>query len=104
MNDRSEELSKRTQKSNALIENKRGRGMRRKEIERRLEEVLGGCSKKDIETATTIENMVKRIKEMSKKEARLDECEKTRREAKERQMEDGRINHVRKMAFPAQCG
>ena len=42
--------------------------MRKEEIDRRLEEIFGKGSGQEIEKATTIEKMVERINELSKRE------------------------------------
>ena len=53
--------------------------MRRDEIERNIEEIFGKGSKEEIGKMTSIEKIIERIVEMSKREAQLDEWEKMRR-------------------------
>ena len=102
---RSDETNMRTQRTKALItEIKRGK-MRKGEIIRRLESIFGEGSGREIETATTKENVVERITEMLKAEELFEEWERMRKEAK-KQREDRRLNLFwrKNKSFPTQFG
>ena len=68
-----------------MISTIRRGGMKKEEIEKRLEEIFGRGSRQEIEKATTNEKRVERIEEMSKREEQFEEWEKMRQEAKRRQ-------------------
>ena len=68
-----EEASKRKQRAKALIAAIKQGKMRKEEIERRLEEIFGKGSGQEIEKATTVEKMIGRIEELSKREEQLEE-------------------------------
>ena len=63
-----DETKSRTQKAKTLISTIR-RGLRRDEIEKRLEEIFGRGSKQEIEKSTTNEKIIERIEELSKRES-----------------------------------
>ena len=50
--------------------------MSKGDIERSLEAIFGNDSSKEIEEATTIEKIIKRIEEMSKREVQFEEWER----------------------------
>ena len=104
--ERKDESKTRRQKAKSLIAEVRRGGMRKDEIENRLEKIFGVGSSQEIEKATTKEKIVERIEEMSKREEQFDEWEKMRQGAKRRQREDRRMNLFwrRNKTFPAQYG
>ena len=103
---RVDESKQRTQKAKELIADIRRGGMRKEEIEKRLEKMFGKGSSQDIEKATSKDKIVERIEDMSKREAQFDEWEKMRQEVKRRQREDRRLKIFwrRNKTFPAQYG
>ena len=78
--------------------------MSKDDIERSLEAIFGKGSSKEIAEATTNQKIVERIEEMSKREVQFEEWEKMRRENKQRQRQDRRLNVFRRKnkTFPAQ--
>ena len=67
---------KRTQRAKALIAIVKQGKMTKEEATRRLEEIFGQGSGQEIEKATTIEKIVERIEEMSKREEQLEVWER----------------------------
>ena len=104
--EKKEETKIRTEKAKALIQSIRRGKMRKDEIGIMLEETVGGECSHEIENVTTMEKIVERIEELSKREEQFEEWEKMRRDAKMRQREDRRLNLFwrRKKCFPAQFG
>ena len=100
-----DEIKTRTQRANTLISTIR-RGMRKEEIEERLEEIFGRGSRQEIEKSTTSEKIIERIEELSRREEQLEEWEKMRQDAKRKQRDDRRLNVFwrRNKTFPAQFG
>ena len=84
---------------------KRG-GMRKEEVQKRLEEIFGNGSSVEIEGVTTNEKIVERIRELSKREAQYLVREKMRLDARKRQREDRRLNLFwrKNKTFPVQFG
>ena len=103
---RSEDTAKRTQKAKSLIAEIRRSEMSKAEIVRRIEEIFGNGSGKEIGNSTTKEKIAERIEELSKREQQFDEWEEMRKESKRRQREDRRLNLFwrRNKTFPAQFG
>ena len=101
-----EETRTRTQKAKALIQCIRRGGIGKDDVQRRLEEIFGGGSSQEISNLTTMEEMVERIEELSKREQQFDEWENMRREAKRKQRDDRRLNLFwrRNKCFPTQFG
>ena len=77
-----EETTARTQRAKALIAAVKRERMSKDAIERKLDEIFGKGTSKDIEEATTEEMIVERIEQVSKREAQFDFWENMRREAK----------------------
>ena len=104
-NKKSDEMAVRKQKAKALIASIR-RGIPKEEFKRRLEEIFGKGSSKEIETATTVDKCIERIEDISKREEQFEEWEKMRREKRRRQWEDRRLNLFRRKnkTFPTQFG
>ena len=103
---RSEDAKTRTQRAKALVAQiKRGR-LRKEEIGKRLEEIFGDGSNREIETATTTERIVERIENLSRTEEQVEIWERMRLEAKKRWREDRRLNFFwrKNECFPAQYG
>ena len=67
----------RKQKAKTLNQNINRSGMRKDEIERRIEEIFEQGSRQDIEKATTtLEKIIERIEEMSKREEQFEMWER----------------------------
>ena len=81
--ERSEVLVAMTQRAKALIADIKRGGMRKEEIERRLDGIFGRGSRQEINTTITREKIVERIEEMSKREEQFEKWEEMRRDAKE---------------------
>ena len=96
----------RTQRAKTLIAMVKRGGMKKEDVERRLEEIFGEGSRQEIKDATTNEKIAERIEEMSKRERQFEIWEEMRREAKKKQREDRRLNIFwrRNKCFPAQYG
>ena len=80
--------------------------MSKGDIERSIEAIFGNGSSKEIDDATTKEKIIERI-EMSKREVQFEEWERMRREKKQLQRQDRRLNVFwrKNKTFPAQvCG
>ena len=75
--ERSEEAATRTQKAKAMISNIKRGGMRKEEIERMLEKILGKGSGQEIENVNTMEKITERIEELSRREEQLEVWDKT---------------------------
>ena len=71
-----------TQRAKTLVINIKRGGMRREEIEKRLEEIFGKGSRQEIEKATTNEKIAERIEEMTKCEEQVIAWETMRQETK----------------------
>ena len=101
-----DEINRRTQRAKTLIVAVRQGGMRKEEIERRLEDIFGRGSSKEIEHAATKEAIAERIEELAKTDEQFETWEKMRREYKKRQREDRRLNLFwrRNKTFPKQYG
>ena len=84
---RGDEAMKRTQRVKALIAIIKQGKMNKDEIERNIEKMFGKGCKEEIEKVTTIEKIVERVEEMSKRETQLEEWETMRKESKRRQRE-----------------
>ena len=103
---KNDDAKTRTQRVKALICIIKQGKMRKEDIERNVEVIFGKGSKEEIEKETSIEKIAERIEEMSKREAQIDGWERMRREAKNRQREDRRLNVFwrKNKCFPAQYG
>ena len=89
----SDETSKRTQRAKSLIlDIRHGRLMNKEEIGRRFEEIFGHGSSQEIENATTVEKILERIEETSKREEQLELWEKMRHEEKKTTEENTGLN------------
>ena len=99
-------MTKRTQRVKALIAIIKQGKISKEEIERNIEKMFGKGCKEEIEKVTTIEKIVERVEEMSKREAQFEEWENMRKEARRRQREDRRLNIFwrRNKTFPMQFG
>ena len=95
----------RKQKAKALIARTR-RGIPKEVIKRRLEEIFGKGSSKEIETATTVDKCIEIIEIITNREEQFEEWEKMRREVRKRQWEDRRLNLFwrKNKTFPTQFG
>ena len=93
-----------TQRAKSLIASVKGGRMSKDDIERSPEAIFGKGSSKEIAEATTNQKIVERIEEMSKREVQFEEWEKMRREKKQRQRQDRRLNEFwrKNKTFPAQ--
>ena len=100
----SEEMMATSQKAKTLIVEIRCGGLRKEEVVKRLENIFGYGSGKEIEEATTREKVIERIEEMSKREEQFALWEKTRKEFKKKQREDRRLNNFwrKNKCFPVQ--
>ena len=100
----SEEVTAITQKAKTLIFEIRRGGLRKEDVVKRLENIFGEGSGKEIEKATTSEKIVERVEEMSKREEQFALWEKMRREFKKKQREDRRLNVFwrKNKTFPVQ--
>ena len=100
---KSDDAKTRTQRTKSLIcDIKRGR-LRKEDIGKRLEEIFGKGSGEEIRMATTMEKIVERIEEMSKREEQFDKWEQMRLEAKRKQREVRRLNIFwRRKMLPSQ--
>ena len=80
--------------------------MNKDEIERNIEKMFGKGCKEENEKVTTMEKIVERVEEMSKRETQLEEWETMRKEARRRQREDRRLYLFwrRNKTFPTQFG
>ena len=65
---KTDEWISRKQKAKALILDVRRKATGKEKIERKLDEIFGRGSSKEIEKATTTEKTIERIKELSKRE------------------------------------
>ena len=63
-----EDATASTQKAKTLIVEIRRGGLRKEDVVKRLEQIFGNGSGKEIEKATTTEKIIQRIEEMSKRE------------------------------------
>ena len=101
-----EEVMKRTQRVKALIAIIKQGKISKEEIERNIEKMFGKGCKEEIEKVTTIEKIVERVEEMSKRETQFEEWENMRKEARRRQREDRRLDIFwrRNRTFPMQFG
>ena len=75
---RGDEAMKRTQRVKALIAIIKQGKMNKDEINRNVEKIFGKGCKEEIEKVTTIEKIVERVEEMSKRETQLEERESMR--------------------------
>ena len=73
---------------------------------KRLDEIFGKGSGREIEKAVTEQKIVERIEEMSKREVQFEEWENMRKEARRRQRQDRRLDVFwrKNKTFPAQFG
>ena len=83
----SEDVDAITQKAKTLIVDIRREGMRKEDVMKRVENIFGTGSSEEIEKAT-IEKIVERIEETTKREEQFAVWEKMRRECKKKQRED----------------
>ena len=76
------------------------------EIGRKMEQIFGKGSSRELENAVSKEKIVERIEEISKRETQFDIWERMREESKRRQREDRRLNLFwrKNRYFPAQFG
>ena len=103
----SDQTTKRTQRAKSLIVFIRhGRLMNKEEIGRRFEEIFGHGSSQEIENATTVEKILERIEDTSKREEQFELWEKMSQEVKRRQREDRSLNIFwrKNKCFPQQYG
>ena len=101
-----DELTARIQRTKTLIARIKHGDIEREEIERKIEEMFGKGSHREIENVTTSAKIIERIEDMSKTERQFEEWETMRREEKRRQREDRMINLFwrRNKTFPKQFG
>ena len=78
----SEEVTAISQKAKTLIFEIRRGGLRKEDVVKRLENIFGEGSGKEIEKATTSEKIVERVEEMSKREEQFALWEKMRKDFK----------------------
>ena len=70
---KSDETTARKQRAKTLIVDVKRGGMRKEEIEARIEEIFGKGSSQEIVNATTKDKIVERIEELSKREQQFDQ-------------------------------
>ena len=89
---KSDDAMTRTQRAKSMIIYVERGGMRKEDVERRLDEIFGQGSGDENGMATTMKKNVERIEEMSKRDEQFDMWEQMRQEAKRKQREDRILN------------